>query len=176
VALPTLHGSRIILRPYEQDDGEIFARLTADPDVMLHTGGPMFKSEATQLFRRFFPVKQGTDVDAWAIILKATGQYAGHAFLKPPKENKHPEIGFMLSQQFWGLGLATETVILVLGYAFDQAGYSSVIATVDADHTPSIRVLEKAGLHLDHWEKDTEGRYPVYSINWETWQSIRGLG
>jgi RimJ/RimL family protein N-acetyltransferase len=39
--LPVLHGFRILLRPYTPSDFQVFARLMADPDFMLHTGGPM---------------------------------------------------------------------------------------------------------------------------------------
>jgi ribosomal-protein-alanine N-acetyltransferase len=172
--LPTLQGSRLLLRPYTLGDLRVFARLMADTDVMLHTGGPMSEDEAAQLFQRFLAAERGTDVDAWAIILKTTSQYVGHSFLKYSTDDGIPEVGFMLNQQFWGLGLATETVILVLGYAFDRAGYSSVFATVDADHTASIRVLEKAGLRLARWQQDVEGRYPVYSIDQKMWQRKRG--
>lgn len=174
--LPVLQSPRILLRPYTPSDLPAFVRLMADPDVMLHTGGPMSEEEAKHLFHRFNPAKQGIDIDAWAITLKTTGQYVGHSFLKYSKDDKTPEVGFMLKQRFWGLGLATESVILVLGHAFDQAEHNSVIATVDPDHAASIRVLEKAGLRLDRWEQDTEGRYPVYSIDRETWQGMRGLG
>ena len=37
----TLNTDRLILRPWRKEDGDVFAALNADPEVMQYLGGPM---------------------------------------------------------------------------------------------------------------------------------------
>ena len=41
----------------------------------------------------------------------------------------------------------------------------TVYATVNDDHSASIRVIEKAGMKFERFEFDDDGQFSVYSIN-----------
>ena len=55
------------------------------------------------------------------------------------------EIGYWLSEEYWGRGIATEAVQVVTNYAFTTLGMSRVHAEVFHWNAASMRVLEKAG-------------------------------
>jgi len=55
------------------------------------------------------------------------------------------EMGYWLSEEFWGRGIATRVVTAMSDWAFDQYNLTRVFATAFAHNAASIRVLEKAG-------------------------------
>jgi RimJ/RimL family protein N-acetyltransferase len=55
------------------------------------------------------------------------------------------EIGYWISEDFWGRGIATDAVRAATGYAFRTLGVVRVQAAVFAWNEPSMRVLEKCG-------------------------------
>src|SRR5271165_6933478 len=55
------------------------------------------------------------------------------------------EMGYWLSEDFWGRGLMTRVVTAMSDWAFDHYNLTRVFATAFAQNAASIRVLEKAG-------------------------------
>jgi ribosomal-protein-alanine N-acetyltransferase len=59
------------------------------------------------------------------------------------------ELGYWLSEEHWGHGIATEAVQAVTAYAAERFGLCRLFAGVFATNAASIRVLEKAGYLLE---------------------------
>lgn len=59
------------------------------------------------------------------------------------------EIGYWLSEEFWGRGIATEALIAVTEYAFSHYDVCRLYAHVFAWNPASARVLEKAGYEYE---------------------------
>lgn len=59
------------------------------------------------------------------------------------------EIGYWLSEAYWGRGIATEAVVAVTDYAFRHHDLTRIFAVPFADNPASVRVLEKAGYVLE---------------------------
>jgi ribosomal-protein-alanine N-acetyltransferase len=59
------------------------------------------------------------------------------------------EMGYWLSEQYWGRGIVTEAVKAVTEYAFETFDLSRIWAGVFEWNLASARVLEKAGYTLD---------------------------
>ena len=154
---PHLDTPRLILRPYQANDLAAFVALNSDPEVRHHVGGHLTRTEATARFQSFFT--DGHD-DAWAVTLRESGLYIGHCWLVMRGE---PELGFLLVPPVWRQGYGTEVAVALLDYALTQRCYSRVVATVDADHPASIRVLERAGMRRECERRDEHGVYLVYS-------------
>ena len=55
------------------------------------------------------------------------------------------EIGYWLSEEYWGRGIASEALSLVTAHVFEHLNMLRVFALPFADNPGSIRVLEKAG-------------------------------
>jgi RimJ/RimL family protein N-acetyltransferase len=62
--------------------------------------------------------------------------------------NKKADLGYWIGQEYWGRGIATECVRLIIDYAFHSSdlGLREVIAYVFPENIASIRVLEKNGM------------------------------
>ena len=59
------------------------------------------------------------------------------------------ELGYRLRRAAWGQGYATEAARLVRDYAFHTLHIKRLIALIDPDNVPSIRVAEKIGMHYE---------------------------
>lgn len=58
-------------------------------------------------------------------------------------ENRKANLGYWIGESFWGNGIASESVQLVINYAFSVLKLEEVCAYVYSQNKPSIRVLEK---------------------------------
>ena len=62
--------------------------------------------------------------------------------------NKKANLGYWIGEQYWGRGITTECVRLIIKYAFYSydLGLREIIAYVFPENKASIRVLEKNGM------------------------------
>ncbi len=58
-------------------------------------------------------------------------------------DKEYHEFGFILNENYWGQGLATEIGNFWFEYAKNKVGLTELIATVSPNNTASRRVLEK---------------------------------
>jgi len=59
------------------------------------------------------------------------------------------EMGYWLSEDFWGRGIATRAVAAMSAWALDNYKLTRVYAMVFAHNAASVRVLEKAGFERE---------------------------
>lgn len=59
------------------------------------------------------------------------------------------EIGYWLGEPFWGKGIATEAVRVLVEYAFANFDFARLYAYVKEWNPASMRVLEKCGFQLE---------------------------
>jgi RimJ/RimL family protein N-acetyltransferase len=59
------------------------------------------------------------------------------------------EMGYWLSEEFWGRGITTRAVTAMSDWAFDNYKLTRVFAMAFAHNAASIRVLEKAGFERE---------------------------
>lgn len=62
---------------------------------------------------------------------------------------KNVEIGYFLSEEFWGKGIATKAIKAATSYAFKDFDIVRVYAEPFADNPGSRKALEKAGFTLE---------------------------
>ncbi|QTC93062.1 GNAT family N-acetyltransferase [Brevundimonas goettingensis] len=107
----------------------------------------------------------------WALIEQATGAFLGviELRLSPPKA----DFGYILKEDAWGRGFASEAASAVVGWAIDQPDIHRVWATCDPDNAASAAVLKKASLSyeatLANWEArpqlgEAAGHSCVYAL------------
>ena len=81
----------------------------------------------------------------WKVIEKASGETIGSAGFARIDETEEIELGFLLAQNSWGKGFATEITRACAGYGFKKLGFREIIAMTDLENTASQKVLEKIG-------------------------------
>lgn len=65
------------------------------------------------------------------------------------------EIGYFISEKFWGKGLATKAVKKMTEYTFVNFDIIRIMAGVFDFNKPSMKVLEKNGFHLESIRKNS---------------------
>lgn len=64
------------------------------------------------------------------------------------------EIGYWVGEQFWGNGIISKAIPLMVAYGFKELDINRIYAHVFDHNLPSQRVLTKAGFQLDHIAKN----------------------
>jgi RimJ/RimL family protein N-acetyltransferase/predicted TPR repeat methyltransferase len=165
----TILCPRVALKRYLPSDLPDFSALMSNADVMRHTEGPMSKEDTKSLFDRLLKGVDSTGIDAWAVTDRESDEFLGHAVLKSAG-NRKAEIIVVLDKPVWGIGIATEVIQALIEHGFSKRGLHRIEATIDPDHTASIRLAEKIGMTFDRLEEDEAGRYPIYSLDAGDWQ------
>lgn len=90
-------------------------------------------------------IEEGTGV-RWGITL--TGQdevISSCGFLNVSAKHQRAEIGFELSSNHWGRGIAGEALRAVVRHGFTQLGFHRIEALVEPANTASQQLLERVG-------------------------------
>ena len=157
---------RLIFNCYAEKDKADFISLFTDAAVMKHVGdGMMTRERAEAFWLKLFEKLYPQNYKIWAVFAKEDSRYVGHAGVYPrPTHKEDWEFVYFLNQKSWGKGYATEIARRIIEFAFEELSLREVFATVDDDHSASIRVLEKTGMKFEQFEFDEHGQFSVYSI------------
>lgn len=141
-----LETSRLILRPFVRDDAEMMYRnWTSREDVAEYCRWYPHKSvaETEMLLDSFLEnAKKGFDY-RWAITLRVSGEVVGIIdVVDVLDEGKTAEIGYAVSPDYWGRGIASESLKAVIDKLFGD-GFQNISAVHHVDNPASGRVMEK---------------------------------
>jgi RimJ/RimL family protein N-acetyltransferase len=142
---PTLETSRLILRPPQLEDLDVWAALMADEEVTRYIGGvktrPMVWRTLATMIGHW--VLKGYSL--FSVIEKETGDCLGRVGAWCPDGWPGTEVGWALARSAWGKGYATEAAITAIDWAFDAHGWSEVIHCIDPANTASVAVAKRLG-------------------------------
>ncbi len=162
-------GPRVVLRPPVLDDaGALFQRVARDPEVTKYLLWAPHRDVAAT--RRVITEKMNVSDDerTWVIELKHSGEVVGLTSCRRAVPHS-VEIGYCLGRRWWGKGLMSEVLSVLLdGLEADRKVYR-VWATCSPDNERSARLLEKAGFVLEgrlarHAVYPTTGSEPQDSL------------
>ena len=146
---PTLKSNLVRLRQLRNKDIQTMAPLVTKHVVryLVHVPFPYEIEDARRFVnksRRNFRLKKER---TFAIELVGNGTLVGVISLqKIDRNNKNAQISYWIGKNYWNLGIATESINLLIRYAFWVLRLHKVYANVLATNRASIRVLEKNGL------------------------------
>lgn len=146
-----LETERLVLRPWKESDLEDFFEYASVDGVGEMAGWKHHASidESQTILDMFIREK-----NAWAIALKESGKVIGSLGLHPSVEEETSEyaelrvkeIGYVLSKDYWGRGLAPEAVKKAIEHCFTALDLDAVTICHFKDNDKSRRVIEKCGL------------------------------
>ena len=178
-----LETPRLTLRAWRPSDLASFGRLCADPHVMRFFPKTLTQLESTKMMERMQGEIEERGWGFWAVTLKSSGELIGMTGLNPlGVESGLPctpmvEVGWRLSAEHWGRGLAPEAATRCLDFAFNELKLPEVYAFTSLLNSPSIRVMQKIGMQdtqrdFDHPRLDQAhrlARHCLYKVNAEQW-------
>lgn len=181
-----LETDRLILRPFQDADVQLFSEYRSDPEVARYQSWetPYSLAQAAKFISALHTVQPGTPGE-WlqiAIELKTTGLLVGDcAFCVLAKEPQQAEIGFTLARRHQRNGYAGEAVTALLEYLFSGLQLHRVRAICDVENLASARLLERIGMRLEGhfiesvWFKgrwSSEFWYAVLSTEWASKKNL----
>ena len=139
---------RIVLRPWRDSDAEALYKYASDPEVGPPAGWPPHKSveESHHIIRTIF-----SGEGMWAVVWKESAEAIGCVGYLPSAssnlkiEEDQGEVGYWIARPYWGMGICTEALGLVIDYCFHTKRFSTLWGTYFPTNPASGRVMEKCG-------------------------------
>ncbi len=82
----------------------------------------------------------------WLIVEKDSRKIVGEIGLHWREQTESMEVGYWIAKDYWGLGIATESLIAVLNYAKQLMIAKYIYGTHFIDNPASGRTMQKAGM------------------------------
>lgn len=155
----TIESGRLVLRRWKTDDAEALYKYASDKHVSelalwpRHTSMEMSREVIEKIFM--------PNPDCFAIVLKQSNEAIGCIGLVPSGAEHHTvasnerEVGYWIGSAFWGRGLTTEALEVLVEYCRNTLRLESLLITTDARNIASQRVAEKCGfLYVESYEYD----------------------
>ena len=155
---PILETSRLRLRPLQQSDAEDAYRVLSNATAMKYYGTPPHKNlEFTK--KQFIDIMQSRfkhrDAVSFVVTLKDEDKYIGHVTaMQFDRVFKFVDLAYIVDQEYWGRGIATEAVIQVVNFLVNTMKIHKIRAGYFAKNIASKRVLQKAGFKQEGYLRD----------------------
>ena len=167
-----LETSRLILRPFREEDVDVMAQLFANPNFMRFSLGVFTERKQTIAFiEKVMSWDRAGIPSQFAVVSRGKDAIIGYCgfFHHPEHGIEDIEIGYRLHPSYWKRGLITEAARAVRDHGFRDWKLSRVISLIHPENVPSRRVAEKNGMKI---EKEITFRgFPthVYAMTHEEW-------
>ncbi|MDI7743123.1 GNAT family protein [Lysinibacillus fusiformis] len=150
--LPVLETERLILRKVTVDDAEDMFSYASNEEVTKYvTWNPHKTLTDTKEFINLIISKyESSQVAPWGIEYKANGKFIGTIdFVWWQPNHKIAEIGYVISQDYWGKGFTTEAAKEIMKFGFTNMDLVRIQARCFLENIGSARVMEKAGMSFE---------------------------
>lgn len=151
--LDQIQSQRLLLRSWLPEDRVAFAQINADPRVMEFFPATLTREESDALVDRIEAHFARHGYGFWAVELVSVAPFIGFVGLAVPRIEAHftpcVEIGWRLTPQFWGQGIAVEAAQAALRYGFDTLNLKEIVAYTATTNLKSCRVMEMLGMTYD---------------------------
>jgi len=142
--------SRLVLRPWQEEDLEPFAILNADPRVMEHFPSVLSREESDSFAHAIIEHFQQRGWGLWAVSLCNEANFIGFIGLSyitfEAPFTPAVEVGWRLAYDHWGKGYATEGALASLQFGFETLLLDEIISVTAVCNERSKRVMECIGM------------------------------
>lgn len=164
---------RLLLRQPTSDDARAVRSLRQNAHVMRYLGGPVPDAAAAERFDLDLAHWERYGYGKCVAEARASGEFVGYCGLQVFEGE--PDLGYLLSPDWWGQGLATESACASLRYGFTHLQLRLVRALAGAGNRGSQRVLTKAGMRYLRDRVLWGNRQRCYAITAGEWEARSSL-
>ena len=161
-AFPVLITDRIILRELRKEDAADLLVFRGDAEEQRFNSEPLQTLEQSLALidevRGDYAAQSGLP---WALTLKSSGRVVGlFGYHHWDHHHRRADIGYDLTRELWGQGLATEALTAAIRFGFSEMQLNRIEAQTIADNTSSTRLLGRLGFAREgtrrsySWEED----------------------
>ena len=146
--VPHIAGERISLRRMCDGDAEALQELVSNDNVYRYLPTYLFERQYVDpheairhLYEELFTHKMSLIL---GVCLNGEERICGLAEFYGLRDDVHKvSVGYRLLERYWGRGIATEVVGLMVGYLYGQTDIELITASTMVENAASARVLEQ---------------------------------
>ncbi|CAM3808077.1 GNAT family N-acetyltransferase [Mesobacillus thioparans] len=156
---PILETERLVLRKVMNEDASSIFKYMSNEEVMKYYGLEPFESinDALDEIAWYQSIHNNRTGRRWGITLKEQGVVIGSCgFHNIVSKHFRSEIGFELSQDLWGKGIAAEAVEAIINYGFQHMNFQRIEALIEPPNCSSQKLVEKLGFINEGLLRDYE--------------------
>ena len=147
--VPTIETERLRLRMWTKKDAQDFFAYANSPNVGPNAGWRPHQtvSDSKLVITNYFWRNM-----VWAIEHKEDGKVIGSIALTDDKFRAYvnsKELGYSLSEDYWGKGIMTEAASRMIKYAFEELELDVLMITTGEENQRSQRVIDKCGFKYE---------------------------
>lgn len=150
--LPVLETERLLLRKITREDTEDIYSYGSNEAVSKYvTWNTHGSIPDTKMYVEFvLSCYENKKIAPWGIEYKETGRLIGTIDFVSWQPDQHcAEIGYALSEAYWGNGLVTEAAKEVISFGFHNMDLIRIQAKCLVGNVGSQRVMEKIGMSFE---------------------------
>jgi [ribosomal protein S5]-alanine N-acetyltransferase len=155
---PLLKTERLILRQLTLDDIDAVYTIRSDYEVTRLNIGAAYTSieQARTLIESILDNYQRENELRWGVTLKDSDNtvigMCGYNYWA--RHDFRGSVGYDLARAYWGQGIMSEAVRVVIRFGFEHMGLNRIEADASVENEASIRILEKLGFHHEGIERE----------------------
>jgi RimJ/RimL family protein N-acetyltransferase len=141
----------IILRKWQASDAERLAEIANNKKIYDNLRDAFPHPYNTDDAKAYISVVGQDNELSKVFAIETDGVIVGSigAFLKEDVYRKNAEIGYYISEDYWGKGIATKAIKAIAQHIFDNYDVIRIYAEPFARNMGSRKVLEKSGFRLE---------------------------
>lgn len=148
--IPRLENEYILLRKLKDGDADALREMTQSTSVYQYLPTFLYEQKyedlhmvIRRLYEDCFKEKESLIL---GVFIKEGMQFCGLAEFYGFKDSLHKTcIGYRFSEQYWGKGIASQVVGLMVDYLYSRTDIEIITASTMIENHASARVLEKNG-------------------------------
>lgn len=155
---PEFSTQRLLLRRFNFSDVEHVFKGLSHPDIIRYYGISYNTLETAKDQMTWFNdlERNGTGI-WWAVCNEDNSMFLGAGGLNNlSKEHKKAEVGFWLFPEYWGQGIMTEAMEIILQYGFEKLQLHRIEGFVETANQNCKSALKKLEFDLEGTLKDCE--------------------
>ncbi|QST01162.1 GNAT family N-acetyltransferase [Pontibacillus sp. ALD_SL1] len=150
--LPTLETDRLLLRRITSEDLDDMYEYVSNEEVTKYVTWEAHRSlsDTKEFIKYALSQYEDKDLSPWGIEYKSNGKFIGTIDFVSWEVNHHvAEVGFAISQDYWGKGITTEAVNELIKFGFTHMNLVRIQARCLVENRGSECVMEKAGMSFE---------------------------
>jgi len=138
---------RLLLRQWRETDLDYFAEINSSKKVMEFYPSILSRQQSDDFAQNIQQRISDSGWGFWAIEIPQVCEFIGFVGLNKPGYELpfelEAEIGWRLSENYWGNGYATEAAVAALDIGFKQLGMSEIVSFASVLNHASINVMQR---------------------------------